>query len=130
MKATRDGSAWRDKNECGSWNTEGVWVGVARREGTGWAVGTVNKRGNRCVFGVGAFERVSLELTVGRGGVTATGNDKGGGHWHNPVCVFKTSLWLLLLRMDLKEGKGDRGMGQGEWWLPSPQWEVMVALTG
>lgn len=41
----------RDKNECGSWNTEGVWVGVARREGTGWAVGTVNKRGNRCVGG-------------------------------------------------------------------------------
>ena len=53
-------------------------MGVARREGTGWAVGTVNKWGNQCVFGVGAFERVSLELTVGRGGVTAgTGRPQG-----------------------------------------------------
>lgn len=68
MKATRDGSAWRDKNECGSWNTEGVWVGVARREGTGWAVGTVNKWGNRCVFGVGAFEReFGIDCREGRG---------------------------------------------------------------
>lgn len=59
--------------------------------------------GNRHVFGVGAFERVSLELTVERGQVTATGNDTDGGHWHDPACVFKNSLWLLLLRMDLKE---------------------------
>jgi hypothetical protein len=56
---------------------------------------------------------VSLELTVERGGVAATDNGKGGGQWHDLVCVFKNSLWLLLLRMDLKEAKGDRGMGQG-----------------
>lgn len=84
------------------WVRLGPWH-VARREGTGWAVGTVNKWGNRHIFGVGAFERVSLELTVERGRVTATGNDKDGGHWHDPACVFKNSLWLLLLRMDLKE---------------------------
>ena len=46
---------------------------------------------------------MSLELTVERGQVTATGNDTDGGHWHDPACVFKNSLWLLLLRMDLKE---------------------------
>ena len=35
---------------------------------------------------------MSLELTVERGGVAATDNGKGGGQWHDLVCVFKNKV--------------------------------------
>lgn len=45
-----------------------------------------------------------MELTLER--VTAIGDDKRCDHWHDRVCIFKTSLWLPLLRMDLKKATG------------------------
>lgn len=75
-----------------------------------------------------SLERVSLELTVREGSqllvmtkVVATGTIR---------FVFKTSLWLLLLRMDLKGVEKGTGGWDRESVAAISQWEVMVALTG